>query len=72
MSRRCDCGCRRPARVEWISATLGSFYFGALCNIRHRDALVAAGFADFPELDDEQPTVTLVGGSADFDDYASD
>jgi hypothetical protein len=69
MKRLCDCGCRRPAKVEWIHPSLGSFRFGALCNIRHRDALQAQGFSDFPELtvEDDAPKVTVIGTSADFE-----
>ena len=71
MKRLCDCGCRRPARTEWIHPNLGSFWFGALCNIRNRHALELAGFMEFADLGheaDKPPLVTIVGTSADFDD----
>jgi hypothetical protein len=69
VKRLCDCGCRRPAKVEWMHPSLGSFWFGALCDIRNRDALEAQGFSDFPELtaSDDQPKVTVIGTSADFE-----
>jgi hypothetical protein len=58
--RRCDCGCKRPARVEWIHPIHGSFHFGALCTIRLGQALRDQGWHDYPNLDD-QPIVIIVG-----------
>ena len=75
MKRLCDCGCRRPAATEFMHPNLGEFWFGALCTIRNRPALEQQGFMEFCPLDetaDEQPNLTLTGGSADFDDYATD